>query len=65
MNKCNHDISSASHTISLLPRKNMSVPDTIYGICIMCHKPLTFIREQDSIEFVLKEVRDENASNDL
>lgn len=65
MDKCNHDISSSIHTVNLLPRKNMSVPDTIYGICVVCHKPLTFIREQDSDEFVLKEVRDENANDNL
>lgn len=65
MCKCNHNISSLSHTVSLLPRKNMSLPDMIYGICIICHEPLTFIREQNSTEFVLKEVKDENANSNL
>lgn len=60
MNKCNHDITTSSHTVSISPRINMAMPDTRHGICIVCHKPLTFIREQGTKCFVLKEVEDED-----
>ena len=43
----------------------MALPDMVHGICCVCRQSLTFIREQGSDEFVLKEVSDENAANDL
>ena len=65
MDKCNHDIRSLSHTVNLLPRKNMALPDMVHGICCVCRQSLIFIREQDSDEFVLKEVSDENATDNV
>lgn len=59
MNKCNHDVNSPSNTVSLFPRRTMVNPDTIYGYCLLCHKPLTFIKNQNNI-FVLKEEKDED-----
>ena len=66
MDKCNHDILSEQHSVNLLPRRNMALPDMIYGICVVCHKPLTFIREHDTEDYVLKEVEeDEDAKSDV
>ena len=56
--KCVHDISQPDHTVSISPRINMALPDTRHGICVICHKPLTFIREQGTKNFVLKEVEE-------
>lgn len=57
--KCNHDINAADNTVSLFPRRTMTNPECIHGICVQCHKSLQFIRGQNDI-FVLKEEEDEN-----
>ena len=60
MDKCNHDINSENSTVSLFPRRVMTNPECIHGICVICKKPLLFIRGQNN-DFVLKEERnDEN-----
>lgn len=57
--ECNHDINSSENTVSLFPRRAMSTPECIHGICVLCHKSLQFIRGQDD-NFVLKEEDNEN-----
>lgn len=59
MTKCNHNVNDKDTTVSLFPRRAMSNPECIHGICVLCHKPLQFIRGQNDI-FVLKEEKDEN-----
>lgn len=55
--KCVHDINKKNNTVSLFPRRTMAVPDTIYGVCVLCHKSVNFIREHG--KYVLKEVEDD------
>lgn len=58
MNKinCNHDISTPNHTVKFLNRRFLVYPDKICGVCAVCKKKLTFIKEEN--HYVLKEGQD-------